>query len=107
MPADPRTEYDAVAAELCATGPVVAGQMFGMPSLKREGKAFAGFSRDAMVFKLDAPEHAEALALVGAHLSDPSGRDRPMKEWVVVPAPHAARWLDLVRAALRYASGTS
>lgn len=106
MSTDPRTEYDAVAAELCATAPVAAGQMFGMPSLKREGKAFAGFYQDAMVFKLGAPEHAEALALAGAHLFDPSGRDRPMKEWVVVPVAHAMRWPDYARAALRYAGGT-
>lgn len=106
MPTDPRAEYDAVAAEMCATAPVVAGQMFGMPSLKREGKAFAGYYHDAMVFKLGAPEHAEALALSGAHLFDPSGRDRPMKEWVVVPAAHTARWPDLARAALRYTAGS-
>lgn len=107
MPTDPRAEYEAVAAELCATAPVVAGQMFGMPSLKREGKAFAGYYQDAMVFKLGAPEHAEALALSDAHLFDPSGRDRPMKEWIVVPATHAAHWPDLARAALRYAGGKS
>lgn len=106
MAIDPRTEYDAVAAELCATAPVIAGQMFGMPSLKCEGKAFAGYYQGTMVFKLGLPEHDAALALADAHLFDPSGRDRPMKEWVVVPAAHAARWPELARAALRYAGGT-
>jgi hypothetical protein len=105
MPEDSRQQYDMLAAELTAGAPVVAASMFGMPSLKYEGKAFAGFTQGAMVFKLSAPAHAEALALAGAHLFDPSGRDRPMKEWVVVPGEHAERWPALARAALRYSGG--
>jgi hypothetical protein len=30
---------------------------------------------------------------------DPSGRGRPMKEWVVVPPAHRQRWDDLADAA--------
>lgn len=53
-----------------------------------------------------APKHGEALSLPGAQLFDPSGRSRPMKEWVQVPAAHVARWQTLAQAALRYvASG--
>lgn len=55
-----------------------------------------------MVFKLGSPKHAEALALPGALLFDPSGRGRPMKEWVVVPFEHASRWLELAREAMHY-----
>ena len=96
------SSYDAVVAELTATSPATASKMFGMPCLKINGKAFAGFtSEGAMVFKLGAPAHGEALAFPGAHLFDPMG-GRPMKEWVVEPPEHAARWLDLARAALRY-----
>ena len=72
-----------------------------MPCLKDRGKAFAGYYNGSMVFKLGAPRHAEALALAGARLFDPSGR-RPMKEWVEVPAEHASRWLELARDALHY-----
>ena len=105
MPEDSRQQYDLLAAELAAGAPVVAASMFGMPALKCEGKAFAGFAQGAMVFKLSTPAHAAALALAGAHLFDPSGRDRPMKEWVVVPGEHTERWPSLARAALRYAGG--
>jgi hypothetical protein len=94
-------EYDAVTEELAATSPTVPSSMFGMPCLKTGSRAFAGFTEGAMVFKLGAPEHAEALALAGAHLFDPMG-GRPMKEWVVVPAEHADQWLTLARAAFRY-----
>jgi hypothetical protein len=105
MPADPRAEYDAVAAAITASSSATTGALFGMPCLQANGKAFAGYSQDAMAFKLGAPEHGQALALRGARLFDPSGRGRPMKEWVEVPAEHAARWLALARAALRYVAG--
>ncbi len=104
MPIDPRAAYDAVAAELAASASATTGQMFGMPSLKFGGKAFAGFYQDAMVFKLTGPTHAEALALAGARLFDPMG-GRPMREWVEVPVEHRAQWPELAHAALRYVAG--
>jgi TfoX N-terminal domain len=106
MPADPRAEYDAIAAELTATSPAAKGQMFGMPCLKNSGKMFAGYFNGAMVFKLGAPAHGEALALSGARLFDPSERGHAMKEWVEVPATHASRWLELAREALKYTGST-
>src|SRR5579859_3305383 len=67
MPDDPRAEYDAIVAELLATSPAKSGAMFGMPCLKINGKAFAGFYQGAMVFKLAGPAHGVALAITGAH----------------------------------------
>jgi len=55
-----------------------------------------------MVFKLGGASHAEALALFGAKLFDPSERGRPMKEWVVVPLEHVSRWLEFARYAFDY-----
>ncbi len=101
MSSDPRSTYNAIAEELAATSATTIGQMFGMPCLKKNGKAYAGFFQDAMVFKLGGPRHAEALALAGAHLFDPSGRGRPMKEWVVVPFEHASTWSELAQDAFR------
>ena len=102
MSTDPRAEYDAVAAEMTASSSTTTGMMFGMPCLKNNGKAFAGFYEGAMVFKLGTPKHAEALGLSGARLFDPTGRGRPMKEWVEVPFEHVSRWLELAQEALRY-----
>ena len=48
----------------------------------------------------DAGARGRALGLDGAHLFDPGGRGRPMKEWVVVPPAHAVRWAELAEAAL-------
>jgi hypothetical protein len=73
--------------------------------LKNEnGKTFAGFFQGEMVFKLAKPEHARAIALAGAKLFDPSGQNRPMKEWVQVPAEYQELWSELAQAAFRYSS---
>jgi hypothetical protein len=101
MSSDPQAAFDAVADELTATSPSKRGAMFGMPCLKQGGKAYAGYSQGAMVFKLSGTAHARALGLAGAHLFDPMG-GRPMKEWVAVPAEHAAEWLALARDAQAY-----
>ena len=83
----------------------VLSQMFGMPSLKTpKGKAFAGLYENAMVFKLTGDPHAQALALKGAHLFEPM-KGRAMKEWVVVPFAHKAKWEELAKAALKYVAG--
>src|SRR5256885_1418477 len=102
MSTNAHTIYDEVAGELIASSPATAGKMFGMPCLMNNGKMFAGFFKEAMVFKLTDLAHAEALALPGARLFDPSGGARPMKEWVEIPAEHADRWLEFGQEALRY-----
>lgn len=99
---DSRVQYDAIVAELTATSSTIAGKMFGMSCLKANGKAFAGFYEGAMVFKLAEPSHGEALALSDSRLFDPSGRGRPMKEWVEVSSEHAPLWIAFAQAALAY-----
>lgn len=74
--------------------------MFGKPCLKAGGKAFACFFQDCMVFKLGGLAHKEALGLAGSVLFDPSGKGRPMKEWVQVPFEFQDRWEDLAREAM-------
>lgn len=77
------------------------GQLFGKPCYKLHGKAVVCFFQNEMVFKLTGEEHREALALEGAQLFDPSGKHRPMKEWVQVPARHVHAWARLAQAAAR------
>ena len=104
MATDPRAEYEGIADELAAEAATTASKMFGMPVLKKHGKAFAGYftAHEAMTFKLRGEAHADALAMPGAHLFDPSGEGRPMREWVEVPATSASNWPRLAREALEY-----
>jgi hypothetical protein len=77
-------------------------QMFGKPCFKVNGKAFVCFFEDEMVFKLTGDIHKEALALKGAQLFDPSGKKRPMKEWIQVPAKHSDKWEKLAKEAFKF-----
>ena len=58
-----------------------------------------------MVFKLPADAHREALSLPGAQLFDPSGKKRPMKEWVQVPAVYQNKWPEFAEKAMKYVAG--
>jgi hypothetical protein len=80
-------------------------QMFGKPCFKADTKAFVCFFQDCMVFKLPSEERSEALALDGAHLFDPSGKGRAMKEWVQVPYHYHATWKKLAKAAYNFVAG--
>lgn len=80
----------------------IAGQLFGKPCFKINGKAFICFFREEMVFKLSGAQHRSALSLEGSSLFDPSGKGRPMKEWVQVPFQHQDHWAEYARAALDY-----
>lgn len=77
-------------------------QMFGKACFKISKKAFVAFFQDEMVFKLDGTAHAEAMALAGAHLFDPAGKGRAMKQWVQVPFEHQNQWAGLAKQACEY-----
>ena len=77
-------------------------QLFGKPCFKVNKKAFVCFFQDEMVFKLTGDVHAEALNIPGAKLFDPSGKKRPMKEWVQVPFDHSNQWANFANEALVY-----
>lgn len=85
-------------------GPEVrVSSMFGKPTLKdAAGKAFACLLNDELACRLgkDTDLHATALSLAGAHLFDPSGRDRPMKDWVSIPNAYSDQWATFAAAAL-------
>lgn len=80
-------------------------QMFGKPCFKINGKAFMCFFQNELVFKLNGNTHSEALSLDGTHLFDPSDKNRPMKEWVQVPAIYQEKWAKFAKEAKNYVSG--
>src|SRR2546426_4529729 len=105
---NPRARYDEIADDLLASNAgVELSQMMGMPCVKAGGKMVVGYERSGeMVFKLTDPtEHEKALRLDGAKLFDPSGKDKPFKEWVQVPFAHESQWPGLAETAIRLRAG--
>jgi len=80
-------------------------QMFGKPCFKIGGKAFICFFQNEMVFKLTGDNHSNALHLEGSQLFDPSGKKRPMKEWVQVSFDNSDHWIEYATSAMEYVSG--
>lgn len=80
-------------------------QLFGKPCFKIHGKAFVCFFKNEMVFKLTGDAYKDALSLDGSQLFDPSGKKRPMKEWVQVPADYSDKWKKFAKEALNYVDG--
>jgi hypothetical protein len=79
---------------------VVEGQMMGMPALKAEGKMFGGLFEGELVAKLGRERVQELIANGRARQFDPSGRDRPMKDWARLPEPDDD-WIALAQEARR------
>ena len=78
------------------------GQMFGMPVAKVNSKAFMGLFQEEIILKLDSASLKEALAIPGAHLFDPMGKGRLMKEWVQIPFIDPQVWAKLAIQARLY-----
>jgi hypothetical protein len=100
-------DYDAIAAEVTDGHEIVASKLFGMPTLKVRGKAFAGLFGEAMSFKLSPADLKAALELPGAGTFDPSGMGRPMGGWVMVTAAGRDNWRRLTEQSLRFVSDTA
>jgi hypothetical protein len=81
---------------------VTTGQIFGKVCIKTHDKALAAFFQGDIVLKLAGNDHRVALELEGARLWDPSGKQRPMKEWVQIPFACAQAWPELAAQALKY-----
>lgn len=82
-----------------------AGNMFGYPCLKLGRKPFVFRSIDGdegAAFKLGGAAHEAALELAGATLFNPANNGKPMRNWVLVPPEHHARWPELAVLALNF-----
>jgi hypothetical protein len=100
-------EYEKLVKLLNGAKGVTASQMFGKPCLKVNGKAFVAQHKETVVFKLNSPQHEKACSLAGAKLWDPSGKGRPMKEWVAIPATENKNFKTFANSALLYVSSNA
>lgn len=74
---------------------VVRKPMFGYPALFLNGNMFAGTFQDKIVVRLAEDERGRALKAGSKQFEPMAGR--PMKEYVVVPAPDVAKPATLTR----------
>jgi hypothetical protein len=98
---DAEARFDEIVDDLAPRG-VLPGALFGARSLTMDSTAFACLKSDQLAVKLGAGSaaHAAALDLDGASLFDPSGKGRPFKDWVAVPAAQSGEWGRLAEAGL-------
>lgn len=100
-------EYEKLVGQYANDSDIIAGQMFGKPCLKVSGKAFVAQHKDVVVFKLSGAQHQKAMAVSGAVLWDPSGKGRPMKEWVALPAAASRSFKAFAAAAYEYVASAA
>lgn len=100
-------EYEKLVHRFAEVPNIAIGQMFGKPCIKVNTKAFIAHHLELIVFKLSGTSHAKALARPGAALWDPSGKGRPMKEWVALPASESDIFGALADASFAYLSERS
>ena len=95
--------YHEIGQQLANEHGTTMGNLFGKPCLKVNNKAFAAFFKGAMVFKI-GQEEANLLKekYQGSQNWDPSGKKRPMKDWLEVPVEFSADWNSLANKALKY-----
>ena len=90
-------DFEHVAAELTADPEVERSQMMGHPALKIRGRMFAIGFGDDLVVKLGRETVDEMVAAHDARPFDPSGRNRPMRDWAQVPP--GDDWIELAEDA--------
>ena len=91
-----------IASQFSPEQNVAVGKWFGKPCINVGKKTFVILWGRDLVFKLAGQSHTEALQIAGARLFDPRGRGNPMKEWVQIPADHAAVWGRFAKQAYEY-----
>jgi hypothetical protein len=99
---DTFTAFTEVCAPFVGDPDIKATKLFGRPCLQVNGHVFVALLQDSLLAKLPGADRMQALALDGAQLFDPSGKGRPMKEWVQIPYAHVAEWLAFAAAAHDY-----
>lgn len=96
--------FNRIGSKLQASHNATSGKMFGKPCLKgSNNKALAAFFKGEMVFKLGAEEiHLLRDRYPGSVKWDPSGKGRPMKDWLQVPAAFEEDWEKLAIQAVNF-----
>jgi hypothetical protein len=101
---NPESVFDTIADNLASNPSIKRGQMFGSPTVFVNGNAFISYFHGSMVFKLTGAAREQAMTLPDARQFDPSGKDRPMREWIALTPASRDQWPQLADESLAYVS---
>jgi hypothetical protein len=93
-----------VVDELVIAGDVEKALWFGAPALKLDGKIFVALRRGALLARLGAEEVDQRVARRQGVRFDPSGKGRPMKDWLDSSVEYD-EWVELALGALAFTAG--
>lgn len=95
--------FKSIADKLSKDNDAELSQMFGKPCIKIDGKAACCFFQDEFVVKIGAEEcNLLMKKYEGSQLFDPSGKKRPMKDWLQLPFDYKKDWEKLAKQAIAY-----
>lgn len=95
--------FDSIGKQLTEQFGSVTGKMFGAPCMKINSKAFVALYKEQMVFKIGQQEvNLLKEKFLGSENWDPSGKKRPMKDWLQVPTEFSESWKSLAEQACGY-----
>ncbi|WCB94811.1 hypothetical protein DSM104299_03550 [Baekduia alba] len=103
-PAEALAAFAVVVDEVVVAGDVEQALWFGAPAVKVGGKMFVALRRGALIARLGADEVDARVAAGDGVRFDPSGKGRPMKDWLESNVAHA-EWVELALAALAFTAG--
>jgi TfoX/Sxy family transcriptional regulator of competence genes len=86
---------------------IAAGNWFGKPCLRVDGKVFAVHREGSLALKLPEEDRARARQAYGARPFDPRGKGHPLKEWVQLPPQEFDTWVRFARLACEYVAGAA
>jgi len=82
---------------------VAVGQLFGKPSIKLGKAHFVCGYQECLVVKIGREAIEKSTSKYEhARLFDPSGKGRPMKDWLQLPQEYEEDWLKLAKEAYKF-----
>ncbi len=84
---------------------ITLGKMMSSPGLQCQGKVFAFYYDQKMVFKLGRDFQPESFGIHEYSLLAPFKTKPPMVDWFEIPATEQQRWEELATCALQFLSG--
>lgn len=94
-------KFEIVSKEMINTHLSSSGEIYGKPCLKADGKAYALYADDMMVFKLGTPAVKTLVADYKGASAWNSG-EKVLNDWLAVPAAFSNSWSTLALKALDF-----